>query len=118
MVVDAGFRKQALEEMFERLRIPSISTLAEHKHDVLHAADFIEAALRRAGMTQSGLIERGGHPMVFGEWMGAPGKPTLLLYGHYDVQPPDPLEEWLTPPFEPTVRGDDVFARSATGGSR
>ncbi len=114
MAVDAGFRKQALEEMFELLRIPSISTLAEHKRDIVHAADFIEAALRRAGMTQSGLIERGGHPMVFGEWLGAPGKPTLLLYGHYDVQPPDPLDEWLSPPFEPTVRGDDVFARGAS----
>lgn len=114
MGVDASFRKQALEEMFELLRIPSISTLPENKDDVLHAADFIEAALRRCGMTRSGLIERGGHPIVFGEWLGAPGKPTLLLYGHYDVQPPDPLDEWLTPPFEPTVRGEDVFARGAS----
>lgn len=114
MTVDAGFRNQAIEELFELLRIPSISTLPEHKEDILRAADFIEAALRRAGMTRTGLIERGGHPMVFGEWLGAPGKPTLLLYGHYDVQPPDPLDEWLTPPFEPTVRGGDVFARGAS----
>ncbi len=64
-------------------------------------------------MTTAELIEGEGNPLVYAEWLGAPGKPTILFYGHYDVQPPDPLDEWKSPPFEPIVRGDDIFARGA-----
>jgi acetylornithine deacetylase/succinyl-diaminopimelate desuccinylase-like protein len=97
------------------LRIPSISTLAEHKPDIRRAAEFCLNELRHAGMTSTELIEDAGgrNPLVYGEWLNAPGKPTILFYGHYDVQPPDPLEEWISPPFEPTVRGENLFARGA-----
>jgi acetylornithine deacetylase/succinyl-diaminopimelate desuccinylase-like protein len=96
------------------LRIPSISTFAENKPDIRRAAEFVRGELRAAGMTTAELIEGEGNPLVYGEWLGAPGKPTVLFYGHYDVQPPDPLDEWKSPPFEPTVRGDDIFARGAS----
>src|SRR5437762_970114 len=96
------------------LRIPSISTLPEHKPDIRRAAEFCLDELRRAGMQSAELIEGDCNPLVYAEWLGAPGKPTLLLYGHYDVQPPDPLDEWISPPFEPTVRGDNLFARGAS----
>jgi acetylornithine deacetylase/succinyl-diaminopimelate desuccinylase-like protein len=97
------------------LRIPSISTLAEHKPDIRRAAEFCLNELRHAGMTSTELIEDAGgcNPLVYGEWLNAPGKPTILFYGHYDVQPPDPLEEWISPPFEPTVRGENLYARGA-----
>ena len=97
------------------LRIPSISTLPEHKPDIRRAAEFCLNELRRAGMNSTELIEGAGgrNPLVYGEWLNAPGKPTILFYGHYDVQPPDPLEEWTSPPFEPTVRGDNLYARGA-----
>jgi acetylornithine deacetylase/succinyl-diaminopimelate desuccinylase-like protein len=96
------------------LRIPSISTLSEHKADIRRAAEFVMKELRAAGLTSAELIEGNGNPLVYAEWTGAPGKPTLLLYGHYDVQPPDPLDEWKSPPFDPDVRGDDIFARGSS----
>jgi acetylornithine deacetylase/succinyl-diaminopimelate desuccinylase-like protein len=96
------------------LRIPSISTLSEHKPDIQRAAEFVRNELLAAGMTKAELIEGQGNPLVYGEWLGAPGKPTILFYGHYDVQPPDPLNEWKSPPFEPEVRGDDIFARGSS----
>src|SRR6185436_12691071 len=85
-----------LEGLKTFLRIPSISTLSEHKPDVRRAAEFARDELRGAGMTVTELIESdaGGNPLVYAEWLGAPGKPTILFYGHYDVQPPDPLDEW------------------------
>src|SRR6202034_219764 len=95
------------------LRIPSISTLSEHKPDIQRAAEFVRDELKRAGLDQAQLIEGQGNPLVYAEWLGAPGKPTVLFYGHYDVQPPDPLDEWKSPPFEPEVRGNDIFARGA-----
>src|SRR5512145_1762155 len=95
------------------LRIPSISTLPENKPDIRRAAEFVRDELKSAGLQNAGLIEGEGNPLVYAEWLGAPGKPTLLFYGHYDVQPPDPLDEWKSPPFEPTVRGEDLFARGA-----
>jgi acetylornithine deacetylase/succinyl-diaminopimelate desuccinylase-like protein len=95
------------------LRIPSISTLSEHKPDIRRAAVFALAELRQAGLDGE-LIEGEGNPLVYAEWTGAPGKPTLLLYGHYDVQPPDPLDEWKSPPFDPEVRGQDIFARGSS----
>ncbi len=102
-----------LEGLKAFLRIPSISTLSEHKPDIRRAAEFALNELRNAGMTSAELIEGEGNPLVYAEWLGAPGKPTVLFYGHYDVQPPDPLDEWKSPPFEPEVRGDDIFARGA-----
>jgi len=95
------------------LRIPSISALSENKPDIRRAADFALNELLAAGMTSAELIEGDGNPLVYAEWLGAPGKPTILFYGHYDVQPPDPLDEWKSPPFEPEIRGDDIFARGA-----
>ncbi len=102
-----------LEGLKTFLRIPSISTLTEHKPDIRRAAEFALNELRAAGLTGE-LIEGEGNPLVYAEWLGAPGKPTLLMYGHYDVQPPDPLDEWKSPPFEPEVRGDDIFARGSS----
>src|SRR5690242_4377005 len=95
------------------LRIPSISTLSEHKPDIQRAAEFVRDELRAAGMTVAELIQGDGNPLVYAEWTGAPGKPTILFYGHYDVQPPDPLDEWKSPPFDPQVRGDNIYARGS-----
>ncbi len=103
---------QMLEGLKTFLRIPSISALSEHKPDIQQAAEFVRRELQAAGLT-SELIEGPGNPLVYGEWLGAPGKPTILFYGHYDVQPPDPLDEWKSPPFEPEVRGGDIFARGS-----
>ena len=103
-----------LDGLFELLRIPSVSTDPAHKADVRRAADYVAGALRRGGIENVRLIEKEGrHPLVYGDWLHAAGKPTLLFYGHYDVQPPDPLDEWHSPPFEPTVRGNNIYARGA-----
>ena len=106
-------RAAFLDGLQQFLRIPSISTLTEHKPDIRRAAEFVRDELAAAGLAAE-LIEGEGNPLVYGEWTGAPGKPTLLLYGHYDVQPPDPLDEWKSAPFEPEVRGDDIFARGSS----
>src|SRR6266849_197101 len=106
---------ELLEGLKTFLRIPSVSTLPEHKPDIRRAAEFCVTELERGGLHSAGLIESpAGNPLVYAEWLDAPGKPTLLLYGHYDVQPPDPLDEWTSPPFEPTVRGDNLYARGAS----
>lgn len=102
-----------LEELKQLIRIPSISTDPAYREHVLAASDFLVGKLRDAGLA-SERIETAGYPLVYAEWMGAPGKPTLLFYGHYDVQPADPLELWRNPPFEPTVEGDCLYARGAT----
>ncbi|HUB79491.1 MAG TPA: dipeptidase [Bryobacteraceae bacterium] len=102
-----------LEGLKAFLRIPSISTLSEHKPDIRRAAEFAANELRNAGMTSVELIEGQGNPLVYAEWLGAPGKPTVLFYGHYDVQPAEPLDEWKSPPFEPEVRGDNIYARGS-----
>ena len=103
-----------LDGLKDLLRIPSISTLPEHRGDIDRAASFLTSDLKRMGMQNVHLIEGEGHPIVAADWLQAPGKPTLVIYGHYDVQPPDPLDEWHSPPFEPEVRGNDLFARGAT----
>lgn len=108
-----GAEKRYLEELTEFLRIPSVSTNPDHAGDVRRCAEWVAARLHDAGMAKAGLIEGEGHPLVYAEWLGAPGKPTLLLYGHYDVQPPEPLDEWTSPPFEPEIRGDNIYARGA-----
>ncbi len=102
-----------LEELLEFLRIPSISTLPEHKGDVAQAAQFVASALEHAGVEHVAVIPTEKHPLVYGDWLHAPGKPTVLCYGHYDVQPPDPLDLWKTPPFEPSVRDGNIYARGA-----
>ena len=101
-------------ELFDFLRIPSISTLPDHKPDIARAADYARRQLVQAGLKSVEIVEGTGHPLVYGEWLGAPGKPTILFYGHYDVQPVDPIDEWLSPPFEPTVREGQVYARGAS----
>ena len=102
-----------LDQLKALLRIPSISTLPEHKGDCRRAAESVAAELKRIGMENVRLIETEGHPLVYADWLHAAGKPTVLIYGHYDVQPPDPLDEWLSPPFEPTVRNGNIYARGA-----
>ena len=105
-----------MEDLISFLRIPSISALPEHAADVRRAAEFVRDWLARAGLSNARLFEDDeddGNPLVLAEWTGAPGKPTLLLYGHYDVQPPDPLDEWISPPFEPVVRNGNLYARGA-----
>ncbi len=103
-----------LEELKEYLRIPSISTDPAFKSEVLRCAAFVMDQMRRAGLETRLLEQEDAYPMVYGEWTEAVGKPTILFYGHYDVQPPDPLELWDNPPFEPTVVGDELVARGAT----
>jgi len=102
-----------LEELKELLRIPSVSTLPEYAGDVRRAAETVAAELKRIGMEHVQLIETAGHPLVYADWLHAAGKPTCLAYGHYDVQPPDPLDEWTSPPFEPTIRNGNIYARGA-----
>jgi acetylornithine deacetylase/succinyl-diaminopimelate desuccinylase-like protein len=115
-VVDAYIKSnqdRLLDELKTFLRIPSISTLPQHRPDIDRAGRFVAEKLQGAGLQNAQCIPTAGHPLVYGEWMGAPGKPTVLCYGHYDVQPPDPLDEWKTPPFEPDVRDGNIYARGA-----
>jgi acetylornithine deacetylase/succinyl-diaminopimelate desuccinylase-like protein len=102
-----------LDELKDLLRIPSISTLPEHAADCRKIAEKLAAELKRIGMEHVRLIETTGHPLVYADWLHADGKPTVLAYGHYDVQPADPLDEWHTPPFEPTERNGNLYARGA-----
>lgn len=102
-----------LTELGAFLRIPSVSTLAEYAGDVAHAAQWVADYLTRAGLDHVRITPTAGHPLVYADWLHAPDQPTLLIYGHYDVQPPDPLDAWLSPPFEPTVRDGNVYARGA-----
>ena len=103
-----------IEELKEFLRIPSISTSKENKEDIKRAADFVAEKLKIAGMNRVEIFQTEGHPLVYGEWLGAPGKPTVLIYGHYDVQPVDPIEFWDNPPFEPVIKDGKIYARGAT----
>jgi acetylornithine deacetylase/succinyl-diaminopimelate desuccinylase-like protein len=108
-------REAAERDLFELLTIPSISALSEHREDCKRAAGWLVDRLRRMGMdAMLCQVDPRGHPVVVAEWMGRPGAPILTLYGHYDVQPPDPLDEWRTGPFEPTVRDGYVYARGAS----
>ena len=102
-----------LQELMDFLAIPSVSTLPGHAEDCRRAAEWLRAELTRLGCPVVNLIEGDGHPVVWAEGPTIPGRPTLLIYGHYDVQPPDPIEEWDTPPFEPTVRDGRLYARGA-----
>jgi acetylornithine deacetylase/succinyl-diaminopimelate desuccinylase-like protein len=102
-----------LDELLDLLRIPSVSTLPEHKEDVARAAQFVADSLKRAGLENVELIRTEKHPLVYADWLHAAGRPTVLCYGHYDVQPPDPLELWKSPPFEPAIRDGNIYARGA-----
>lgn len=107
-------RPRLLEELFAFLRIPSVSTLPEHRDDVRAAARFVADGLTIAGLENVEIIETEGHPLVYADWLHAPGMPTVLCYGHYDVQPPDPLELWKSPPFEPEIRDGNLYARGSS----
>ncbi|MEM7134452.1 MAG: dipeptidase [Chloroflexota bacterium] len=108
-------KSRQLDELVEWLRIPSISTEAAHKGDIMQAAEWLVNNMRTSGLDHVELIETDTHPLIYGDWLHAGAEqPTILIYGHYDVQPVDPLDLWETPPFEPTVRGDDLFARGAS----
>jgi acetylornithine deacetylase/succinyl-diaminopimelate desuccinylase-like protein len=106
-------RDRYLAELKTWLAIPSVSALPEHAADMKRCADWTADEMRRIGLENVRLVETPGNPVVYGDWLGAPGAPTILFYGHYDVQPVDPLELWTSPPFEATVRDDNLFARGA-----
>jgi acetylornithine deacetylase/succinyl-diaminopimelate desuccinylase-like protein len=97
----------------EFLRIPSVSALPEHADDCRRAAEFLAGELRTIGVEHVDVAETGGHPLVYGDWLKAEGAPTVLVYGHYDVQPPDPIDEWVKAPFEPLIRDGRMLARGA-----
>ncbi|MNM03297.1 Succinyl-diaminopimelate desuccinylase [compost metagenome] len=107
-------REEHLNELSEWLRIPSISALSAHKPDIQAAAEWLSKTLNQAGLEHVTIHPTGGHPVVYADYLHAPGKPTLLVYGHYDVQPVDPLNLWTTPPFEPNIRDGKLYARGAT----
>lgn len=106
-------RERYLDELKSLLAIPSVSALPEHASDVKRCADWCADEMRRIGLANVHLIDTPGYPVVYGDWLGAPGAPTILFYGHYDVQPVDPLNLWQSPPFEATVRDGEIFARGA-----
>ena len=106
-------RDRYVEELKTYLAIPSISALPEHAADVRRCAEWTVAEMQRIGLQNVRLVETPGHPVVYGDWLGAEGAPTILFYGHYDVQPVDPLELWESPPFEATVRDGELYARGS-----
>src|SRR5215467_9147268 len=106
-------QQRFLGELKDLLRIPSVSTAPEHKDDVRRAAEFVASEMRRIGLENVEIIASKGHPLIYADWLHAPGKPTVLCYAHYDVQPAEPLNEWISPPFEPTERNNNIYARGA-----
>ncbi|MEN8193369.1 MAG: M20/M25/M40 family metallo-hydrolase, partial [Bacteroidota bacterium] len=106
-------RKQYIEELKDYIRIPSISTLESNIPDMKKCSKFVADSLKNAGMNKVQIIPTEGHPLVYAEWMEAPGQPTVLIYGHYDVQPVDPIELWKSPPFEPVIKSGKIWARGA-----
>jgi acetylornithine deacetylase/succinyl-diaminopimelate desuccinylase-like protein len=106
-------KQRFLDELLELLRIPSVSADSNFKGDVRRAAEFVKEKLTAAGLDKASLYETPGHPVVYAEKIVNPDRPTVLVYGHYDVQPADPYELWLSPPFEPTIRNERIYARGA-----
>jgi acetylornithine deacetylase/succinyl-diaminopimelate desuccinylase-like protein len=107
-------KSATLAQLRELIAIPSVSTEAARIGDVRRCAEWLAAHLRSIGMGEAQVISTARHPIVYSEWCGAPGAPTLLVYGHYDVQPPEPLELWMSPPFQATVRDGNLYARGST----
>lgn len=107
-------REAHLDELKTFLRIPSVSSLSEHKADMQKGAEWLITAMESAGLENAKIDETDGHPVVYADWLHAEGKPTVLVYGHYDVQPVDPLNLWESPPFEPQVRDNKLYARGAS----
>ncbi len=103
-----------ITQLSEWLKIPSISTLSEHKQDVQKAADWVTDMLLTIGFPKAKTIATERHPLVYAEWLAHKNQPTLLIYGHYDVQPVDPIDEWKTPPFKPTIRDGNIYCRGAS----
>ena len=106
-------RDRYVEELKAYLAIPSISALPQHADDVRRCAQWTADEMRRIGMQNVELIDTPGFPVVYGDWLGAEGAPTILFYGHYDVQPVDPVELWESPPFDATVRDGEIYARGS-----
>jgi acetylornithine deacetylase/succinyl-diaminopimelate desuccinylase-like protein len=106
-------RERYIRELTDVLSIPSVSTNKENAPDIKRCAEWMAGHMEGIGMQNVRIYPTAGHPIVYGDWLGAPGKPTLLIYGHYDVQPVEPLELWTSPPFEATVRGENLYARGA-----
>src|SRR6476659_9960440 len=106
-------RDRYVEELKKYLAIPSISALPQHQDDVKRCAEWTAGEMTRIGLQNVKLVETPGFPVVYGDWLGAPGAPTILFYGHYDVQPVDPLDLWESPPFEATVRDGEIYARGS-----
>jgi acetylornithine deacetylase/succinyl-diaminopimelate desuccinylase-like protein len=109
--LDANYERTR-DELFDLLRIPSISAKSENNVDTARTAEWIRSSLENAGL-KAAIHQTPGHPIVVAEWRGAPGAPTVLVYGHYDVQPPEPLDLWTSPPFEPTIRNGNIYARGS-----
>ena len=107
-------RQQFTDELLDFLRIPSISSLPEHAGAVQAAGEWVARRMQVAGIENVRVLPTGGHPVVYGDWLHAPGKPTILIYGHFDTQPVDPIELWDSPPFEPNIVDGKVYARGAT----
>ena len=103
--------EEHLNDLYELLRIPSVSAQSQHKPDIERAAQWVAGSCRSAGLDRVEIVPTKLHPIVYGESLQAPGKPTVLFYGHYDVQPPEPLELWTSPPFEPVIRDGNLFGR-------
>ncbi len=103
-----------LDELCDFLRIPSISSLPEHAENVRQAADWVADRLKVAGIEEVQVLPTDGHPVVYGQWLHAPGSPTILIYGHFDTQPVDPIDLWSHPPFEPVIKDDRIYARGAS----
>lgn len=103
-----------VEELMDFLRIPSVSALPAHAADVQRAAEWVAARLAAAGIEHIEILPTGGHPVVYGDWLHAPGKPTIMIYGHFDTQPADPFDLWDSPPFEPVLKDDKIYARGAS----
>lgn len=110
----AEHREEHLNELKEFLRIPSISSLSEHKGDIQNAAQWLANAFDKLNLENISINQTAGHPVVYADWLHAEGKPTILFYGHYDVQPVDPLNLWDSEPFDPTIRDNKLFARGAS----
>ncbi len=106
-------KERFLEELIDLLKVPSVSADSRHKEDVAKAAEFIKDKLVSAGADLAEICETAGHPIVYGEKIIDPAKPTVIVYGHYDVQPPDPLDLWDSPPFEPVIKNEKIYARGA-----